>query len=168
MSPAVPAISKVVNIDSSTLRTPGPDDHVIENWVFVSHTADDEPMVRQLLEPIASSRRLVLHISNRRQSPVIAETYRREILRNLLRCDWFFAALTSRSVQSEWVKFEVDWALVNKPVRRLVIARFDDCDLRTLNKQLSKVRVLDCRALEGGNPIKRWMAMRRLLRAMPR
>jgi hypothetical protein len=124
-------------------------------------------MLRRVLEPIAASRYLVLHIANRRQSPVVADAYRREILRNLTRCAWFFAALTSRSIESEWVRFEVEWAVAKKPPRRRIFAVFDDCDPRKLSARLAEVRPIDCRGVESPSRLRRWIVRRRLRRVLP-
>src|SRR4051794_2490126 len=115
-------------VDASDLLQPDDAKQPIESMMFVSHTADDEPLLRAELQPIARRPGLQLHILNRGTPAPFSEAYRKQILRTLAASAWFFAALTSRSVHSAWVKFEVGWALDHKPKSRLILAVLEDCD----------------------------------------
>src|SRR5262245_49127723 len=101
-----------------------------ESIVFVSHAASDAATARRILEPVAVKNYLQLHIANRLMEPVAADAYRRKILVNLARSGWFVAALTPRSEDSQWVRFEIGWALANRPEDRTVVVVVEECDLR--------------------------------------
>ena len=97
----------------------------------------------------------------------MADAYRKEILRNLVRCAWFLAALTPRSILSPWVRFEVAWALDHKPKDRVLLVLFQECDTAVLDARLPGLRPVDCTGL--GRPgIRRFWSRRRLRRLMPR
>jgi hypothetical protein len=156
-----------MTIDTSDLRHPEPGEVAVESWVFVSHTADDESFLRAELEPLAHERHLQLHLINRRHPPTIADAYRKEILRSLIRCGWFLAALTPRSILSPWVKFEVSWALENKPPNRLLLVLFEECDTAVLDARLPRLHPVNCSGLDRWG-IRRFCSQRRLRRIMPR
>jgi hypothetical protein len=46
------------------------------SWVFVSHAAVDEGVVRGLLDDVAAQRYLTLHIANQNQPGLVALAYK--------------------------------------------------------------------------------------------
>jgi hypothetical protein len=153
--------------DVSEFRAPDPGEAAHESWVFVSHTADDEPLLRSVLEPAAAERHLQLHLVNRRHAPTIAEAYRKEILRSLARCAWFLAAFTPGSIRSEWVRFEVSWALDHKPGDRVLLAILEACDPGLVDARLPGRHLVSCTGLAGSG-IRRWLSRRRLQQLLPK
>jgi hypothetical protein len=137
-----------------------------ESLVFVSHAASDGETVRWILDPVAKVNCLQLHIANRLMKRVVAEQYRRQILVNLARCGWFVIALSPRCEESEWVRFEVGWALANRSEERTVVAVLEDCDIHRVHALLPKLRVIDCRSFLQPDMFatrwRTWLARRKL------
>ncbi len=131
------------------------------SWIFVSHAAVDEGVVRKLLDTIAARRCLSLHIANRKQSDWVALAYKAKILENIRRCNWFIVAVSKAALSSRWVKFEVRCALRSKATNNMLCLVLDNSEPTALESGLSSVRKIDARpllAVRGGlrTRVTRW------------
>src|SRR3954469_5773414 len=80
--------------------------------VFISHSSLDHAVVeREIIVPLRQNGVQTWYSPDNVETAAEWETRIREGLR---KCDWFLVVLTPQSVQSEWVKSEVDWALTEK------------------------------------------------------
>jgi hypothetical protein len=138
------------------------------SWVFASHSAADYEFVRSTMHRYEFSRSLQIHIANRAQTPQVAEKYRRGILRSLSRCAWFVVFVSEASVESQWVRFEVDWAIRMRRRSRLLCLSIDDSERRALHPGLAGIRHIRLSALiRAPRGVAAWLALKRLDRAMP-
>lgn len=119
----------------------------ISSWVFVSHTATDESLVRNVLEDFARQRYLTLHIANRSQTAPVLRAYKDLIVKNLWRCSWFVVAISKNALSSSWVRFEVRCALRSKTSDHLLCLLLDRSDPSTLDPGLSSVRTINVQPL---------------------
>jgi hypothetical protein len=140
------------------------------SWVFVSHSAADYPAVQAIFRYFEGPPRfLTFHIANRAQGEEIARAYRPRILQSLGRCAWFVVIVSTASIQSKWVQFEVAWAVRNKPMNRLICLMLDDSDESTLHSDLSTAHKINVRPLiRPGQGLAAWFARIRVGRALPR
>jgi hypothetical protein len=122
---------------------PDPDEEV-PNWMFVSHTGVDEAFIRAEAEPLARESQIVLHLVNGGSSPIVAQPYKREILRSLSRCSWFLVVASQSAIPSPWVQFEVSWALAYRNAARLV-AVLRDCTETAIAPGLAGASIADYR-----------------------
>jgi len=140
------------------------------SWVFVSHSAADYPVVRDIFRHFDGPPRfLTFHIANRAQGEGMVRAYKPQILRNLGRCAWFVVVVSAASIHSKWVQFEVAWAVRNKAMNRLICLTLDDSDESTLHPDLSIARKINVRPLvRPGQGLASWFARIRVGRALPR
>lgn len=147
---------------------PAPSSQEKPSWVFVSHSAVDYKIVRAILTPF-EARFLTFHISNRAQGEGFVQAYKPKILLNLSRCSWFIVAVSSASIRSSWVKFEVDWFIRNKTTDSMLILILDDSDISALHPQLINTRRVNVRPLvQQTSSLASWLARRRLGRRLPK
>src|SRR5262249_23700030 len=139
-----------------------------DRFVLVSHAADDVELVKRIFLPVASRHFQDTHIANRNMAPVASELYRKRILVSLARCGRFAVALSPRCEDSQWVRFEVGWALANRPKDDIVVAILEDCDAFRVHQLLPEMKTVDCRSFSSPETIAasvaRWWAGRRLER----
>ena len=77
-----------------------------------------------------------------------ADEWEKRIRQALRNCEWFLVALSANSVQSEWVRAELDWALEYRQ-GRILPALIGDCDPEDCNLRLRTLQRID---LRGNNP----------------
>jgi hypothetical protein len=122
------------------------DDYSLRHLVFISHTAVDFDFIEREIVPVIQGRQLDIHFVNRsKPSPRISALYRRFIRRSLNRCWWFVVVLSSASVLSEWVKYEVSQAFEIKARGQIVPVIINDCDPSLLDERLCLNPIIDCR-----------------------
>lgn len=114
--------------------------------VFISHSALDHELVGTLIVSLLEQHGLSVWYS--RDSIHAAEEWEKRIRQALMASDWFLVALSANSVQSEWVRAEVDWALENRR-GKLVPVLIGDCDPQECHLRLRQIQYLDLRR---GNP----------------
>ena len=114
--------------------------------VFVSHSSLDHDQVRTQVVDLLASHGLDVWYS--RDSIHAAEEWEKRIRHALASCEWFLVALSTASVQSEWVRAEVDWALENRR-GKVVPVLIDDCDPQDCHLRLRQIQHID---LRGDNP----------------
>lgn len=89
-------------------------------FVFISHTTPDEDYIRRHIAPVLYEKFLDFHLANRGQPSAVSSRYRVKVLRSLSRCRYFMVVVSSGAIQSEWLRFEVDWAATyRKPTTAL-------------------------------------------------
>lgn len=110
--------------------------------VFISHSSLDDAVVRSsVVEPLEQHGFRVWYS---RDAIHGAEEWEKRIRQALSSAEWFLVALSPRSVQSEWVRAEVDWALENRR-GKLVPVLIDDCNPQDCNLRLRQIQHVDLR-----------------------
>src|SRR4029077_4365686 len=71
--------------------------------------------------------------------------YAQYILRGLENSGWFVVVLSRSSIHSQWVRFELNWALEHKERRRIIPLVIYDFDPTTLDRRLSSFDIVDFR-----------------------
>jgi hypothetical protein len=110
--------------------------------VFISHSSLDDALVRERIIDVLEQHGFRIWYS--RDDIHGAEEWEKRIRQELENAQWFLVALSPRSVQSEWVRAEVDWALENRP-GRLVPVLIDDCHPQECNLRLRPLQFVDLR-----------------------
>ncbi len=137
--------------------------------MFVSHSAVDYDVVRAILLRYEVERFLTFHIANRAQPPAFVKAYKPQIIMNLQRCAWFIVAVSEAALRSQWVRFEVTWALRHKPRNRILCLLVDKSDPTSLSNELSEIRTINVRPLLADtNPLLAKVARWRVTHALPR
>ncbi|HAC91823.1 MAG TPA: phosphopeptide-binding protein, partial [Planctomycetaceae bacterium] len=77
--------------------------------IFISHSTQDRVFIEQQILPALRSRGCELWYST--DDIHGADDWEKQIREGLTSCDWFLVVLSKSSVQSRWVKAEVNWAL---------------------------------------------------------
>lgn len=102
--------------------------------VFLSHSSKDKPFIRQLAADLTKEGILVWLDE---QQINVGDSINEKVSQGLAESDYFIIAMSDNSVQSEWVKRELNSALINeiesKKVRILPI-KLSDCEFPQLIK----------------------------------
>ena len=110
--------------------------------VFVSYCSADRPLVeREIITPLTFHG---IETWYSRDDIRAASDWERSIRQALSACDWFLVALSSRSVDSEWVRSELHWAMEHRP-NRIVPVLLETCDPTKLHLRLSLLQYIDFR-----------------------
>lgn len=100
--------------------------------VFLSHSSKDKPFVRQLAADLAAKNILVWLDE---QQINVGDSINDKISQGLVESDYFVLALSNNSINSEWVKKELNTALIgeieSKKVRVLPI-KLSECNIPPL------------------------------------
>ena len=103
-----------------------------ERVVFLSHSSKDKPFVRQLAADLSEENILVWLDE---QQINVGDSISDKVSQGLAESDYFIIALSDNSVHSEWVKRELNSALISeiesKKVKILPI-KLSDCEFPTL------------------------------------
>jgi TIR domain len=113
-----------------------------DKFAFVSHTAIDAPFIEKHVAPIFRKRYMDLLFLNYFH---FTKIYAQYILRGLENSGWFVVVLSISSIHSQWVRFELNWALEHKERRRIIPLVIDDVDPTTLDRRLSSFDIVDFR-----------------------
>ncbi|HEY5704166.1 MAG TPA: toll/interleukin-1 receptor domain-containing protein [Terrimicrobiaceae bacterium] len=114
-----------------------------DRFAFVSHTASDMPFIEKHVAPILKTRRIDFILLNYTRFP---REYAQFIVRALSNSGWVLIILSCAAAQSNWVKFEVDWAIRNKDSRHIIPIVIDVVDPRDIDLRLVTFPCLDFRA----------------------
>ena len=98
--------------------------------VFVSHSSDDKDFVRGLVDDL---KELNLEVWFDEQSIGVGDSIPEEIEKGLKESDYVIAVLSRNSVDSVWVKRELDASLMSEDGLLLPIV-IDDCEIPALLK----------------------------------
>ena len=110
--------------------------------VFVRHaTQDRERVERDILAALRAQGAEPWYAGTDIQT---ATAWERSIKHALESCDWYLVVLTPPSVDSDWVKTEVHWALERRP-DRVVPVMLEDCRPEDLHLKLLRIQYLDFR-----------------------
>lgn len=105
-----------------------------EKVVFLSHSSKDKPFIRQLAADLAKENILVWLDE---QQINVGDSINDKISQGLAESDYFLIAMSENSVSSEWVKRELNSALIaeieSKKVKILPI-KLSECEFPTLIK----------------------------------
>lgn len=113
------------------------------NEVFLSHSSEDREFASSLAEVVRAHGVPIWYSDTDIRG---AQQWHDEIGNALQRCDWFCVVLTSRSVDSMWVKRETLYAL-EQPSYEGSIAPLllEECDHERLSWVLSSFQFVDFR-----------------------
>lgn len=109
-------------------------EHKTSKVVFISHSSKDKPFIRQLSADLAKENILVWLDE---QQIKVGDSIGDKISQGLAESDYFVIALSDNSVNSEWVKKELNSALISeiesKKVKILPI-KLSECNIPSLIK----------------------------------
>jgi hypothetical protein len=108
--------------------------------VFISYAHKDRRFVEETLTPLLDREGIQCWYSDRDILP--PHPFDAIIRDNLDLCDWFLVVLSSNSVESEWVKSEVAWAVVNRQ-GRIIVVRIDESFADRLHLMLARIQYVD-------------------------
>jgi hypothetical protein len=100
--------------------------------VFISHSSKDKPIIRQLATDLKSEG---IDVWLDEQRILVGESISEKIGQGLAESDYFIIAISEHSVQSEWVKKELNNAIVNEIEKRKTIIlpiKLSDVEIPTL------------------------------------
>lgn len=135
-------------------RSPKPPDQDVEphsyvpgeeipSWLFVSHTTVDERATRKLVVSAAQDNKFNLHLINRSSAPFISDGYKKKILRSLAWSGKFAAIVSKDAAQSQWVRFEVEWAAAHRVCSNAFAICLDDTAPAAIHPWLAGVERVD-------------------------
>lgn len=107
--------------------------------IFISHSREDQHFVHDLNE-LFTSLGANGFVDERAIAP--GETWPEALVSGLEDCEWFLVVVSSHSVNSDWVKDEVAWALESRRNRILVVS-IDETKPAMVNVGLSRVQCID-------------------------
>lgn len=110
--------------------------------VFVSHSSHDHELIQAHILPILEEKGLQPWFS--KDSIQAADEWERKIKEALDASDWFLVVISRHSVDSPWVKAEVNWAFSHRK-GRIVPVLVDDSDPTRLHLLLSQIQYVDFR-----------------------
>jgi type VI secretion system protein VasG len=110
--------------------------------VFISHSAQDREFVEGEIIGFLHEHGIDPWYSRDDIRPT--DTWERTILRGLKSCEWFLLVMSPRSAQSEWVKDEVNWAVVERP-GRIIPVLIEDCQTSDFHIRLPRIQHVDLR-----------------------
>ena len=73
-----------------------------------------------------------------------ASDWERSIMRGLETSDWFLVVMSSRSVDSDWVRDELHWAVENR-AGRIIPVQIDNCNPRDFHIRMGRLQLVDFR-----------------------
>jgi hypothetical protein len=111
----------------------------MSRW-FISHGAQDRSFVETELLGLFEA--LGQQVWYAREDISSAEEWERTINGGLQLCDGFVLVLSPRSIQSQWVKQELAWALKNRP-GQIIPLLIEPCAPDVLHQELSRIQHLD-------------------------
>ncbi len=122
---------------------------MIPNEVFLSHSSQDQEFVSKLVDEL---RRHGIPVWYSKTNILGAQQWHDEIGSALRRCDWFLVALSSRAVESMWVKRELIFAFQQKRFEnKIVPILHESCDFERLSWVLPSFQIISFReAFEDG------------------
>ena len=109
--------------------------------VFLSHASEDHVEAVKLRRFLTRNGIPVWFSSHHIRG---AQQWQNEIGAALARCGWFAVILTPHSVESMWVKRELNYALMERRYEeRIVPLLFKKCDVRALSWTLPLYQTID-------------------------
>jgi len=108
--------------------------------VFVSHSSKDIESVKRKITDFLDENDVPYFLAQ--QSINSAAEWEREILVALQECKWFIVALSPNSLESEWVKDELFWAIDNRP-GKIVPIIINQIDQNEIHIRLRRLQILD-------------------------
>ncbi len=108
---------------------------------FISHDSSDRPFVQQHLVGLLSA--LGQNVWLAPASIPGGALWESEIRAGLDACDWFILIMSRASVESQWVKDELSWALEHR-TSRFVPIMIEPCDPSAFHLRLPRLQYIDC------------------------
>ncbi len=109
--------------------------------VFLSHSDKDRKFATDLVKVL---RRHGIPVRYSRENIVGGQEWIDEIGSALNRCDWFIIILSPNSIESMWVKRELNYALKQTQLEKKIIPLlFKPCNFETLSWTLSIFQMVD-------------------------
>ena len=113
---------------------------MIPSEVFLSHSSQDQKFVSKLADEIG---RHGIPVWYSKTNILGAQQWHDEIGSALRRCDWFLVALSTKSVESMWVKRELIFALQQKRFEnKIVPILYESCDFESLSWVLPSFQII--------------------------
>jgi hypothetical protein len=128
---------------------------MLPNEVFLSHSDQDREFATSIIEML---RRRGIPVWYSRTNILGAQQWHDEIGAALQRCDWFAVILSPNSVESQWVKRELLYALQQSRFENKIIPiLYQPCDYNRLSWTLSIFQTIDFTGAvdEGGRQLLR-------------
>lgn len=114
--------------------------------VFISHSSLDRAAVeREIISPLRAHG---IDLWYSTENIGTTSEWERQIHNGLTKCDWFLVVLSPRSIESEWVRREVHWA-VKKRNGKIVPVMLETCEPEDLHLGLGPLQYVDFRDLQG-------------------
>ncbi len=110
--------------------------------VFISHSSQDREFVEQEVIRVLNAHGIQTWYS--KDDVQTATPFGKTIVEALSRCDWFLVVMSPRSIESEWVKSEVDWAVRNR-WGNVIPVLMEECDPDLLHLFMSRLQFVDFR-----------------------
>jgi serine/threonine protein kinase len=111
--------------------------------VFVSHSTRDRDVVEQEIVGFLEGNGVRTWYA--KVDIESAARWERTILQGLETCPWFLLGMSPRSAESEWVRDEVHWAVVNRPTRILPVV-LEACDPWRFHIRIGRLQHIDLAA----------------------
>ena len=110
--------------------------------LFVSHTTADAGFIKtelmNLLPPLG-----ILPAYLNQSMRLVGKAYKKTVLQVMYSTQWFSVLLSPGSVESQWVRFEVDWAFKNRPHETVIPILMEACDYNELHPKLCGLELVD-------------------------
>jgi len=108
--------------------------------VFLSHATSDRDFVENEIVPLLNRHGIETWYS---QTDIgAASNWERMIRTALDTCDWFLVAMSSRSLESEWVRAEVSWAMEERR-GKIVPVLLDGVDPNRFHLMMREIQFVD-------------------------
>lgn len=108
--------------------------------VFISYAFEDREFVASELIPLLKSHTIDTWYAEGEVRS--AQRWEREILSALRSCDWFIVVMSEHSLNSEWVKNEVNWAMQNR-IGMVVPVKLRECVAEEFHLGLPRIQFVD-------------------------
>jgi|TARA_Y100000310_G_scaffold302039_4_gene339037 CRP-like cAMP-binding protein len=108
--------------------------------VFISHASENKEYVEQKIIPALDRAGVGYWFST--VDIQSASIWERSILAGLQQCEWFLIAMSPESLQSEWVKDELFWAIDNRP-QHIIPVLTGSCDPVDFHIRMRRLQLID-------------------------
>ncbi len=107
--------------------------------IFLSHSSLDRAITTRLAETLRNHGIPVWYSATNIKC---AQQWHDEIGKALKRCDWFLVLLSNHSIASQWVKWELSYALIHSQYNKKILPiTLENCDYETLSWTLDSFQM---------------------------
>ena len=108
--------------------------------VFISHASENKEYIEQQIIPALDRAGVGYWFST--VAIRSASVWERSILTGLEQCEWFLIAMSPESLQSEWVKDELFWAIDNRP-QKIIPVVTGSCNPADFHIRMRRIQLID-------------------------